>query len=221
MYLPISARDRLKQLLSNWPEHDVRFIVVTDGERILGLGDLGAGGMGIPIGKLSLYTACAGLHPSTTLPVLLDVGTNNQERLADPLYIGWRHERVRGAVYDDFVAAFVDAVCARWPHFLLHWEDFAIGNANRLLARYRDRLDAFELPFQVDTFPLFAAWHPRNQADPALLWLREALAFFERAEAIRPAHNDDAVLRWNACARLLERLPDVQPDSREEPIQLE
>ena len=99
--------------------------------------------MGIPIGKLSLYTACAGLHPSTTLPILLDVGTDNQELLADPLYIGWRHERVRGADYDDFVASFVDAVRERWPHVLLHWEDFAFRNANRLLAQYRDQLCSY------------------------------------------------------------------------------
>ena len=117
--------------------------MVSDGERILGLGDQGAGGMGIPIGKLSLYTACAGLHPATTLPVLLDVGTDNSDHLRDPLYIGWQHERVRGPDYDDLVSTFVEAVRKRWPHVLLHWEDFAIGNANRLLAHYRDRLCTF------------------------------------------------------------------------------
>ncbi len=143
LFLSIPHKDRIRRILGHPRFDGVEVIVVSDGERILGLGDQGAGGMGIPIGKLSLYTACAGLHPSTTLPILLDVGTDNRERLADPLYIGWRHERVRGAEYDDFVAAFVDAVHERWPNVLLHWEDFAIGNAGRLLARYRDRLCTF------------------------------------------------------------------------------
>ena len=99
--------------------------------------------MGIPIGKLALYTACGGLHPATTLPIMLDVGTDNQERLTDPLYLGWRHERVRGQEYDDFVDAFVSAIVHRWPHVLLQWEDFAKNNASRLLERYRDRLCTF------------------------------------------------------------------------------
>ena len=143
VFLSFPLKDRVRRILGNPRFDSVEAIVVSDGERILGLGDQGAGGMGIPIGKLSLYTACAGLHPSTTLPILLDVGTDNQELLADPLYIGWRHERVRGTDYDDFVASFVDAVRARWPHVLLHWEDFAFRNANRLLAQYRDQLCSY------------------------------------------------------------------------------
>jgi malate dehydrogenase (oxaloacetate-decarboxylating) len=143
LFLSFPLRDRIDRVLSNPRFDGVEVVVVSDGERILGLGDQGAGGMGIPIGKLSLYTACAGLHPSTTLPILLDVGTDNRELLADPLYIGWRHERIRNAAYDEFVATFVDAVRARWPHVLLHWEDFAFRNANRLLAQYRDRLCSY------------------------------------------------------------------------------
>jgi malate dehydrogenase (oxaloacetate-decarboxylating) len=143
LFLSFPLKDRIAAIFSNPRFDGIQAIVVSDGERILGLGDQGAGGMGIPIGKLSLYTACAGLHPSTTLPILLDVGTDNRELLDDPLYIGWRHERVRGDDYDDFVATFVAAVRERWPHVLLHWEDFAIGNANRLLAQYREQLCSF------------------------------------------------------------------------------
>ena len=143
LFLSVPHKDSIRRILAHPCFDRVEAIVVSDGERILGLGDQGAGGMGIPIGKLSLYTACAGLHPATTLPIILDVGTDNEQHLRDPLYIGWQHERVRGSDYDDFVSTFVDAVRERWPHVLLHWEDFAIGNANRLLSCYRDRLCTF------------------------------------------------------------------------------
>jgi malate dehydrogenase (oxaloacetate-decarboxylating) len=143
VFLSYPNRARMEKILKH-PRYDgVRCIVVSDGERILGLGDQGAGGMGIPIGKLALYTALAGIHPLQCLPVLLDVGTDNAERIASPLYIGWRHERVRGAEYDKFVDGFVRVVRKRWPHVLLQWEDFAGHNAARLLERYRDVLPSF------------------------------------------------------------------------------
>ena len=143
LYISYPYQNEILSLLNNAPANDIEVIVVTDGERILGLGDLGVGGMGIPVGKLSLYTLCAGIHPAKTLPILLDVGTDNQELLRDPLYLGWRHERVRGKDYEDFIAAFVVAIQAKFPNVLLQWEDFSKHNAPRILERYRDRLCTF------------------------------------------------------------------------------
>lgn len=143
LFLSIPHQDRIPAILGHPRFDNVEVIVVTDGERVLGLGDQGAGGMGISIGKLSLYTACGGIHPAATLPIFLDVGTDNPDRLTDPLYVGWRHERVRGPAYDDFIEAFISAVSNRWPRVLLQWEDFARDNATRLLERYRDRLCTF------------------------------------------------------------------------------
>jgi malate dehydrogenase (oxaloacetate-decarboxylating) len=136
-------RDSIIEILRNRPNPEVDVIVVTDGERILGLGDQGVGGLGIPIGKLSLYSLIGGIHPSRTLPIVLDVGTNNQERLNDPEYLGWRHERVRGQEYMDFVDRFVQAVKQELPHTCLQWEDFATPNARPLLRRYQNQLLTF------------------------------------------------------------------------------
>lgn len=142
IFISYPERDQMDEILENI-ERDIEVIVVTDGERILGLGDQGAGGMGIPIGKLSLYTLCGGIDPAKTLPILLDLGTNNEERLDDPRYVGWREHRIKGAEYDAFIDQFVQAVKKRFPDVLLQWEDFASVDAERILDKYRDDLCTF------------------------------------------------------------------------------
>src|SRR6266478_387605 len=149
LFVPYPLRDSIPQLLRNRPNKDIDVIVVTDGERILGIGDQGAGGLGISIGKLSLYTGIGGIRPERTLPIVLDVGTNNPERLKDPEYIGWRHDRITGQAYYDFVDQFVQAVKQEFPETLLQWEDFATPHARPILQRYRDQLLTFNDDIQV------------------------------------------------------------------------
>ncbi|TDP39147.1 NAD-dependent malic enzyme [Idiomarina aquatica] len=143
LFISYSERDQLDDILRNATKQKVKVIVVTDGERILGLGDQGIGGMGIPIGKLSLYTACGGISPAYTLPVMLDVGTNNEKLLNDPMYMGARHKRINQEQYDEFLDKFIKAVTRRWPGVLLQFEDFAQPNAMPLLRRYRDEVCCF------------------------------------------------------------------------------
>jgi malate dehydrogenase (oxaloacetate-decarboxylating) len=143
MFISYPLRDSIPELLRNRPNHEVDIIVVTDGERILGIGDQGAGGLAIPIGKLSLYTLIGGIRPDRTLPIVLDVGTNNLERLGDPEYLGWHHGRISGEPYFEFVDRFVQAVSQELPGTCLQWEDLATANARPILERYRDRMLTF------------------------------------------------------------------------------
>lgn len=168
LFLSITHQDKLDEIFANPRFDTVECIVVTDGERILGLGDLGAGGMGIPIGKLAIYSGAGGIDPATTLPITLDVGTNNADLLADPMYIGLHQQRITGQRYDDFIEAFIQAVIKRWPNVLLQWEDFHKNNASRLLERYRDRLCCFNDDIQgtacVTTGALMAAMQITGEA---------------------------------------------------------
>ena len=167
LFISYSERDQLDDILRNATKQKVKVIVVTDGERILGLGDQGIGGMGIPIGKLSLYTACGGISPAYTLPVMLDVGTNNEKLLNDPMYMGARHKRINQEQYDEFLDKFIKAVTRRWPNVMLQFEDFAQPNAMPLLRRYRDQVCCFNDDIQgtasVTVGTLLAACRKKNK----------------------------------------------------------
>ena len=229
LFLSYPNKAKIREILADARYDRVRVIVVSDGERILGLGDQGAGGMGIPIGKLSLYTACAGIHPLETLPILLDVGTNNPDRLANPLYIGWGHERIRGAEYDAFVEEFISAVIERWPNALLQWEDFAGSNAGPLLERYRDRLCSFNDDIQgtaaVAVATLLSAINVTGipLIQQRIVFLGAGAAGCGIAALLRQAMIDDGLSPDAASARfyavdrfglLVEGMADIKPNQQ-------
>ena len=226
LFLSYPNKNRIEQILAHPRYDNIRCIVVSDGERILGLGDQGAGGMGIPIGKMALYTALGGIPPEHCLPILLDVGTDNEALLNDPIYIGWQHNRVRGKEYDDFVEAFVSAVERRWPHILLQWEDFAGVNASRLLERYRDRLCTFNDDIQgtaaVTTATLLAAVHAtgiplRDQkiamfgAGSAGVGIVDLLIAAMKEEGLSEAEARKRIYAFNRFGLLVEGCRGIRP----------
>ena len=229
LFLSYPNKERIGQILSH-PRYDgVKCIVFSDGERILGLGDQGAGGMGIPIGKMALYTALGGIHPEHCLPILLDVGTNNEERLKSPIYIGWRHERVRGAEYDAFVDTFVEIVKKRWPHVLLQWEDFAGNNAARFLEKYRDQLCTFNDDIQgtaaVATATLISAINvtgvPLEQQKIVVLGFGSAgigitnlLARFMQDRGLSEVEARSRFYGVDRYGLVTEGYPDLRPEQR-------
>ena len=227
LFLSYPDKDRIERILSDPRYDNIRCIVVSDGERILGLGDQGAGGMGIPIGKMALYTALGGIPPEDCLPVLLDVGTDNQALLDDPIYIGWQHERVRGAEYDEFVETFVAAVHKRWPNILLQWEDFAGVNAMRLLERYRDRLCTFNDDIQgtaaITTATLlsavYATGRPLSQqtivmfgAGSAGIGISDLLVAAMQSEGLTETEARARIYAFNRYGLLVEGAQGIKPD---------
>ena len=203
-YVSLHDKGRVKEILQNWPHKDARIIVVTDGERILGLGDLGAGGMGIPIGKLSLYTACAGISPTQCLPVMLDVGTNNERLLNDPLYNGIERRRIRGKEYDELFDEFVQAAKEVFPGILIQIEDFGNTNAFRLLNQYRDTTCLFDDDIQgtgaVAVAGIIAAMRITKQklADQRLLFLGAGEAGIGTADVFVAALKEEGIAEEDA-----------------------
>ncbi|WP_203141879.1 NAD-dependent malic enzyme [Marinobacter mangrovi] len=208
LFVSYPDREHMDYLLRSATKDNVKVIVVTDGERILGLGDQGIGGMGIPIGKLSLYTACGGISPANTLPIVLDVGTNNQALLDDPMYMGWRHKRIGQKEYDDFVSAFMTAVQRRWPKALVQFEDFAQTNAMRLLKQYRDEACCFNDDIQgtaaVCLATLLAACKTKDEklSDQTVVFLGAGSAGCGIAEQIIVAMTDEGVSEHEARQRV-------------------
>ncbi|HVO60551.1 MAG TPA: NAD-dependent malic enzyme [Terriglobales bacterium] len=207
LFISYPLRDSIPQLLRNRPNKDVDVIVVTDGERILGIGDQGAGGLGIPIGKLSLYTLIGGIRPERTLPIVLDVGTNNTERLKDPEYLGWRHERVAGQAYFDFVDRFVQAVKQELPGTCLQWEDFATPHARPILNRYRDQLLTFNDDIQgtsaVALGAILAAVKVtgKNLKEQQIVMLGAGSAGIGVADGLRAAMREEGLTEQEAQSR--------------------
>lgn len=207
LYISYPDRDRIDEIFANLSMSEVKIIVVTDGERILGLGDLGASGMGIPIGKINLYTSCGGINPAHALPILLDSGTDNEERLKDPLYLGWRHPRVRGASYDEFVEKFVSSVNKRYPKALIQWEDFAKDHAHMLLERYRKKVPSFNDDIQGTAAVTLAGIMAAVRAEGSSLSEQQVVILGAGSAATGIAHEISS-------AMILEGLSDEEARGR-------
>lgn len=204
LFISIKNKNKIESILKNWPVKDVRFAVVTDGQRILGLGDLGICGMGIPIGKLALYTACAGVPPEHTLPIILDAGTDNENFLNDPLYPGLKQKRIKGKQYDDFVEAFVKAITKVYPKICIQWEDFAGVNAIRILEKYRERICTFNDDVQgtaaiaVAGFIAISRLLKKSFKDQKFLFLGAGAAAFGIADMLVKKFQKDGLSRDEA-----------------------
>jgi malate dehydrogenase (oxaloacetate-decarboxylating)(NADP+) len=208
LFISIKNKNRIETLLRNWPVKNVRFVVVTDGQRILGLGDLGIFGMGIPVGKLALYTSCAGVPPEYTLPIVLDVGTNSEKYLNDPLYTGIKQKRVIGKTYDEFIEAFVKAITKAFPKVCIQWEDFAGVNAIRILDKYRDKACTFNDDIQgtaaIAVAGFIAASRMLNKSfkEQRFLFLGAGAAAFGIADLLVKKFQKDGLSRHEALNQI-------------------